>query len=73
MGGVCMIEKQERHIEPCSQPELSELFFLYVNGDLPAGEQARIEEHLADCSECRDDMSLFLDIAGVEPDRYRKK
>jgi anti-sigma factor RsiW len=68
-----MVEKQERGIEPCSQPELSDLFFLYVNGDLSPDEQARIEVHLADCSECQEDMKFFLDLQKVGSERYGNK
>jgi anti-sigma factor RsiW len=68
-----MVEKQEQGIVPCSQPELSDLFFLYVNGDLPLDEQARIEEHLADCSDCQENMRFFLDLQKVGRERYGKK
>ncbi len=29
-------------------------FFLYIDGDLPPGEQARCEEHLRSCPQCRE-------------------
>jgi hypothetical protein len=53
---------------PCSQPQLADLFPLYINGNVAADDRTRIEEHLAECEKCQDDVRFFLDLqsAGSE-------
>ncbi|WP_165422992.1 anti-sigma factor family protein [Ktedonosporobacter rubrisoli] len=40
-------------------------FAWYSNGTLPANEQAQFEEHLASCSNCRQELVLWQDLATV--------
>lgn len=68
MGG-----KQERENGTCLQPELSDLFFLFVNGDLSPEAQARIEDHLAECPKCREDVLFFLELQKAGRDLVEKK
>ncbi len=65
-----MEQEQERKFDACSEPELSDLFFLLVNGDLDLAEQARIEEHLGGCSKCREGVKFFLDLQKVGRQRF---
>jgi predicted anti-sigma-YlaC factor YlaD len=60
-----MKEKQEEEHVLCSQPELAYLFPFYINGDGESDERQRIEEHLADCAVCREDMKFFSDLQRV--------
>jgi Putative zinc-finger len=46
----------------CPTPELKDLHFLFVNMDVTPEERQRIEEHLAECAECREDVLFFLDL-----------
>lgn len=68
-----MGEKQERESGICSQPGLSDLFFLFVNGDLSPDGQARIEEHLAECPKCQEDVLFFLGLQEAGRELFGKK
>jgi hypothetical protein len=52
----------------CSQPELADLYPLYIHGNVGQADRQRIEGHLAECEKCRDDMKFFIDLraAGTE-------
>lgn len=52
----------EQPVKPCAQPDLADLFPLYINGNLAPEALARIDEHLAECSLCRSNVRLFLDL-----------
>lgn len=55
----------------CSQPGLSELFPTYIDGDLGDEEQEGIEEHLAECVECQENLRFFLDLQKVGRELFR--
>ena len=56
-----------------SQPENAHLtpeeLAAYLDGDLQAGERARIEAHLADCQACLDEVAVIDRLARAKPGR----
>jgi hypothetical protein len=66
-----MKNKQEQRNSFCSEPELGNHFPFYINGKISLEERKKIEEHLAVCKECREEVRLFLDFKAVGKDLFR--
>lgn len=49
----------------CTDPELVYQFLSYINGDSIPDERKKIEEHLAGCATCREDMQFFTELQKV--------
>jgi anti-sigma factor RsiW len=56
------MEGKPKDLIPCSQPQLSDLFPLYISGNVAPDDRIRIEEHLAECEKCQNDVRYFLDL-----------
>ncbi len=61
-----MEERAEQNRAFCSRPELVELFPWYISGNVKPDERDQIEEHVDQCSRCREDLKFFLDLRRVE-------
>jgi anti-sigma factor RsiW len=53
----------------CTNPELGDLFILYLNGDVTAEERRQIEEHLPHCLECQEELRFFQAAQKIEKER----
>ena len=53
--------KMKQHDEriTCTDPELGDLFISYLSGRVSADERRRIESHLPQCEECREELRFF--------------
>jgi hypothetical protein len=60
-GGLRMTEEGSKS-KACAEPELVGLFLSYIVGDVKTDERRRIDEHLACCAVCREDMKFFADL-----------
>jgi predicted anti-sigma-YlaC factor YlaD len=49
----------------CTEPDLADLFVFYINGNVTEQQQEAIENHLAVCPKCRDELQLILDLQTV--------
>ena len=54
----------------CTQLELADLFFSYIVGDVEPDERKRIDEHLAHCAVCQEDMKFFSDLQRVGKEKF---
>jgi anti-sigma factor RsiW len=68
-----MKEKSEEGFVLCSEPDLVDLFLSYIVGDVEPDERKRIDEHLANCAQCREDMIFFSDLQRVGEERFANK
>jgi hypothetical protein len=60
-----MDEKKGQEPVFCAEPDLADLFPLYVNGNVTKGEREKIEEHLATCLCCREELQFFMELKRV--------
>ena len=55
-------------------PEISSLLPWYVNGSIDAGERQRVDEHLAQCTHCRDELArerwVYQNMTAENPVEY---
>jgi anti-sigma factor RsiW len=51
--------------QTCSELGLPKLFPAYIDGDLSEEAQEGIEDHLAECAACQDNLRFFLDLQKV--------
>jgi anti-sigma factor RsiW len=61
-----MEDKQQK--DECvfwSEHHLVDLLPSYINGHVEQREQTRIEDHLAQCRQCQEDLQLLLDLKAV--------
>jgi anti-sigma factor RsiW len=42
--------------------KIEELLPLYVEGDLPAEERSRVDEHVASCARCRESLAFYSEL-----------
>jgi len=56
-------EKQGLQIVNCTEPEISDLFPFYLNGDVTPDETREIESHVSACAECRRKLSLLMTLS----------
>jgi len=54
---------QEAEAAICGNPRVGSLLLLFVTGDLPAPEQAKIERHLHTCLRCALDLPAMRMMA----------
>jgi hypothetical protein len=57
-----MKRKQGQEPLKCDQPELGGLFPFYVSGNATPNECRKIEEHIARCTECQEELRFFLTL-----------
>ncbi len=50
-------------LRPSEHDSVQQLLPWYVNGTLPPGEAARVDAHLADCDECREELAFERKLA----------
>ena len=55
-----MKKKQGLEIGACQEPEMSDLFPFYLNGDVTSDEARKIESHVSVCAECQTKLSFFM-------------
>lgn len=61
-----MKNKQEQRSTYCSEPDLGDQFGYYVHGNVSPSLRKRIEDHLAQCEECRGEVRFFMDLKGMK-------
>jgi Putative zinc-finger len=55
------MEREQRPQQTyCLQPDLGDLFIFYINDDVSEQQASRIEDHLAVCAECREELRFYL-------------
>jgi hypothetical protein len=55
------MEREQRPQQTyCLQPDLADLFIFYINDDVSEQQAGRIEDHLAVCAECREELRFYL-------------
>ena len=47
----------------CTQPELGDLFPFYLNGELRPDQERIIEDHLAHCTACQQELLFWVALA----------
>jgi len=52
----------ERRPRECAKPNLGNLFAFYINGNVTEQQREAIENHLAVCAECREELRFFLAV-----------
>jgi len=62
----------------CKQTELGDLFPFYLNGDLRPDQEQMIEDHLAQCKTCQQELLFWIALAqqglpAWKPDARRNK
>jgi predicted anti-sigma-YlaC factor YlaD len=62
--------QKNSELPTCTEPELVYLFPGYIIGEGNPDERRRIEEHLAECAECRKNMKFFSDLQRVGHERF---
>jgi hypothetical protein len=56
-------EKQGLQMVNCREPEISDLFPFYLNGDVTPDETRKIEGHVSGCAACEKKLSFFMALS----------
>ena len=52
-------ERQARERSRCTDPQIGDVFLLYLSGQLSEAERQLVETHLQTCTECRAELEFF--------------
>jgi len=64
-----MEREQKQQQGCCSQPSLGDAFAFYINGNVTETEREAIENHLATCPECREELRFYLAVQKIQKER----
>ncbi len=54
---------EQRVFMKCKRTELGDLFPFYLNGDLRSDQEQMIEDHLAQCTTCQEELLFWIALA----------
>jgi anti-sigma factor RsiW len=64
----------------CSEPDIGNLFPFYLSGNVTPEQRRRVDQHISECRECREELRFFATVRSmripkriVSPTRAQKR